>query len=252
MAALELREVDVRAAPARHRLVPHQRRKSARSNRLAETGRPRPARGAPRDASRAAVRRASRAGRRACSSCPPASERERPPRRVAHGGVAGDDVPPGRRERILEAAHEDARARVEGIDDHLRVGRARQLDAPVVEIGGRGGTLHSDSRSSRVSSGNAGRSPAAKRPRARRGRQQGAPPGAEAPLELADQRSASSSSSSSWPGTADAATTAVMPCAAPRARRANARARRRLRSGAACRASSGRARPAPARAAGAR
>ena len=50
-----------------------------------------------------------------------------------------DHVAPGRRVRVLEVRHEDVRARVERVDDHLPLGRARQLDPPLLEIlrGGR-------------------------------------------------------------------------------------------------------------------
>ena len=138
--ALELREVDVRAAAARHRRQPAPAQEDRDVEQAGRDGPPvdehvallqvPPAR--PHDERREllAERVALALGR---------GERERAAGRVAHGGVAGDDVPPGRRERILEAAHEDARARVERVDDHLRIGGARQLDAPVVEIGGRGG-----------------------------------------------------------------------------------------------------------------
>ena len=44
---------------------------------------------------------------------------------------------PGRRVRVLEVRHEDLRARVERVDHHLPIGRARDLDAPVLEVGGR-------------------------------------------------------------------------------------------------------------------
>ena len=46
-----------------------------------------------------------------------------------------DDVLPGRRVRVLEVGHEDARARVERVDHHLAVDRAGDLAAAVAEIG---------------------------------------------------------------------------------------------------------------------
>jgi hypothetical protein len=50
-------------------------------------------------------------------------------------GLALDHVGPGRRIRILEIGHEDFGARIEGIDDHLAVGRSGDLDAPVFKVG---------------------------------------------------------------------------------------------------------------------
>ena len=46
-----------------------------------------------------------------------------------------DDVLPGRRARVLEVRHEDAGARVHGVDHHLAVDGARDLDATVPEVG---------------------------------------------------------------------------------------------------------------------
>ena len=44
-------------------------------------------------------------------------------------------IVPGRRVGVLEIGHEDARAGIERIDDHLAVGRPGDLDAAVVEVG---------------------------------------------------------------------------------------------------------------------
>ena len=50
--------------------------------------------------------------------------------------LAADDVRPGRRVRVLEVRHVDARTRVERVDDHLAVaGRAGDLDAAVPKVG---------------------------------------------------------------------------------------------------------------------
>ena len=49
--------------------------------------------------------------------------------------LAGHDVRPGRAERVLEVGHEDARPGVEGVDRHLGLGRAGDLDAPIVQVG---------------------------------------------------------------------------------------------------------------------
>ncbi len=61
--------------------------------------------------------------------------------RAAHGigevALALDDVLPRRRARVLEVGHEDPGARVHGVDHHLAVDGACDLDAPVPEIGRR-------------------------------------------------------------------------------------------------------------------
>ena len=62
-------------------------------------------------------------------------ERDRAPYRVAKVRLALDHVRPGRRARVLEVAHEDARAGVERVDHHLAVGRPGDLAAAVAEIG---------------------------------------------------------------------------------------------------------------------
>ena len=56
--------------------------------------------------------------------------------RVAQVRLAVDEVRPGRRVRVLEVRHEDVRARVERVDDHLAVDRAGDLDAAVEQVGG--------------------------------------------------------------------------------------------------------------------
>ena len=55
----------------------------------------------------------------------PRVERDRLPHRVAHVSLAVDDVGPRRRARVLEVGHEDLRARVERVDHHLALDRAR-------------------------------------------------------------------------------------------------------------------------------
>jgi hypothetical protein len=64
-------------------------------------------------------------------------ELDRPPDRVTQVPLALDAVLPGRRARVLEIGHEHARARVEGVDHHLAVDRARDLDPPVAQVGRR-------------------------------------------------------------------------------------------------------------------
>ena len=54
--------------------------------------------------------------------------------RLGHRPVARDDVRPGGGEGILEVGHEDRCARIERVDQHLRLGRAGDLDAPIVEV----------------------------------------------------------------------------------------------------------------------
>ena len=49
--------------------------------------------------------------------------------------LADDVVLPGRRVGVLEIRHEDVRARVEPVDHHLAVHRARDLDPPVAQVG---------------------------------------------------------------------------------------------------------------------
>jgi hypothetical protein len=57
--------------------------------------------------------------------------------RVDEVGLPADHVRPGGRQRVLEVGHESARAGVEGVDHHLPVGRAGDLDAPVLQCGRR-------------------------------------------------------------------------------------------------------------------
>ena len=64
-----------------------------------------------------------------------AVEGERAARRVGDRRLAGDDVRPRRRERVLEVRHEDLGPGVQGVDHHLRLGRAGDLDPSVVEVG---------------------------------------------------------------------------------------------------------------------
>ena len=52
---------------------------------------------------------------------------------VAQGALAGDLVGEGRRVAVLEVGHETVRARVQRVDDHLRVDRAGDLDAAVLQ-----------------------------------------------------------------------------------------------------------------------
>ena len=75
-----------------------------------------------------------------------------------------DHIGPGRRQRVLEVRHEDPRARVERVDHHLGLGRAGDLDPPVVEV--RRSRRRRSSRPSRtaaVSGSKPGSSPASKR-----------------------------------------------------------------------------------------
>jgi hypothetical protein len=55
----------------------------------------------------------------------------RPARRVGEVHLTADHVGPVGRVRVLEVGHEPARARVEGVDDHLARRRPGDLDAPV-------------------------------------------------------------------------------------------------------------------------
>ena len=63
-------------------------------------------------------------------------ELDRPLDRVDQVRLAVEVVAPGRRVGVLEVGHEAARARVEGVDDHLAVDRPGDLDATVLEVGG--------------------------------------------------------------------------------------------------------------------
>ena len=138
--ALELREVEVRPRPALEqplRVAVRGRRRSRRAWPRRACRRPR--RGAPAGASRAGGRGARRPRRSASSSSRPCSSEI--VRSIASREVllAADDVLPRRRVRVLEVGHEDPRARVERVDDHLAVARgAGDLDAAVLEIGRNG------------------------------------------------------------------------------------------------------------------
>ena len=55
---------------------------------------------------------------------------------IAQIHLALDQFVPDRRGRILEIGHEHARAAVERVDHHLGVGRAGDLDAAVLQVGG--------------------------------------------------------------------------------------------------------------------
>ena len=58
-------------------------------------------------------------------------ELDRAPDRVGEVPLALDDVLPGRRHRVFEVGHEDARPRVHRVDRHLAVERAGDLHAAV-------------------------------------------------------------------------------------------------------------------------
>ena len=61
-------------------------------------------------------------------------ERDRPLERVREVPLPLDAVLPRRRVRVLEVGHEDLRARVERVDHHLAVDRARDLDAAIGDL----------------------------------------------------------------------------------------------------------------------
>ena len=63
---------------------------------------------------------------------------DRPVNGVGEVRLAFDHVGPGRRVGVLEVGHEDIGPRVEGVDDHLSLGRPRDLDPATLEVGGRG------------------------------------------------------------------------------------------------------------------
>ena len=117
------------------------RRRCGTGTARSRTGWPRPAavdehRPIRRGASRAAGRAGSRSARRAGTALPVGRSNASVPRTASRsGGLPADDVRPGRRQRVLEVGHEHPGARVERVDHHLRLGRAGDLDPPVVEVG---------------------------------------------------------------------------------------------------------------------
>ena len=66
-------------------------------------------------------------------------ERDRAADRVAEVDLPVDQVVPGGAVGVLEVGHEDARARVERVDDHLPVGRPGDLDAAIEQVLGQRG-----------------------------------------------------------------------------------------------------------------
>ena len=62
------------------------------------------------------------------------AKRERAPNGVLERRLAADDVRPRGRERVLEIGHEHLGAAVESVDRHLGLGRAGDLDAPIVQV----------------------------------------------------------------------------------------------------------------------
>jgi hypothetical protein len=61
-------------------------------------------------------------------------ERQRAAHRIHEIALTGDDVLPRRRKCVFEIGHEAARAGVEGVDHHLPLDGAGDLDAPILEI----------------------------------------------------------------------------------------------------------------------
>ncbi len=64
-----------------------------------------------------------------------AIERNRPPHGVAEIELPFDAVRPGRGVRVFEVGHEDVRAGVERVDDHLPIDGAGDLDAAIEQVG---------------------------------------------------------------------------------------------------------------------
>jgi hypothetical protein len=58
------------------------------------------------------------------------------PHGIAQIDVAVDQIAPGGSVGILEIGHEDARPRIQGVDDHLSINGAGNFDAPVQQVGG--------------------------------------------------------------------------------------------------------------------
>jgi hypothetical protein len=68
-----------------------------------------------------------------------AVELDRALERVREVDLSREAVLPGRRVRVLEVGHEHPRAGVQGVDHHLPVDRAGDLDTPVLQrLGDRG------------------------------------------------------------------------------------------------------------------
>src|SRR3954463_8104922 len=63
-----------------------------------------------------------------------AREIDRASNRVAQIDLSFDHVPPRWRIRVLEVGHEHLRAGVQGVDDHLAIGRSGDLDASIAQI----------------------------------------------------------------------------------------------------------------------
>ena len=107
---------------------------------------------------------------------------------VGQVALALDEVPPRRRAGVLEVRHEDAGAGVQGVDHHLPVDRAGDLDAPVRQVGRnrRDGPLagaHAGSFGKKI------RRPAVVEPALQlpAARQELPPAPAEPPLEICDE-----------------------------------------------------------------
>ena len=135
--ALQLRQVEVRAGPAAQRLGGVVEEVEAG---IEQAGRDRPAVHQQVALLEVPAARPHEEGRRPLVQAVGllgSLEGERAADRVLHGELAADDVRPGRAEGVLEVGHEDAGARVEGVDHHLRLGRPGDLDPPVVEVGRR-------------------------------------------------------------------------------------------------------------------
>ena len=65
-------------------------------------------------------------------------QRQRPADGFGEIPLSFDDVLPGRGEGVLDVGHENPGSRIEGVDHHLAVDRAGDLDAAVVEVHGSG------------------------------------------------------------------------------------------------------------------
>ena len=140
--ALELRKVEERAGAARHELLRVVEEVEAEVDERARRDLLRRRRSAsPGGASRAGARRARPSSRSGRTSSGPLLEGDRAADGVVEVVLAVDQVRPRGRGRVLEVGHEDRRAGVERVDDHLAVDRARDLDAAVEEEGRHRGAL---------------------------------------------------------------------------------------------------------------